>query len=986
MAPRSRRAMGFSPITALLAVFWLFSSFALAANAVIGIDFGTEYITAALVKPGIPLDIVLTKDSRRKELSAVAFKPIKGAPVSDFPERLYGSDAVALSARFPGDVYPNLRAILGLSVDDVRVKEFHERYPGLMVGADKTRNTVQFNSGAFGADADPWMVEEILAMELQSIQKNAELMAGKGSIIKDVVITIPPYFDAEEKRAMLLAADLAGLRVLSLITDGLSVGLNYATTRTFPSVTEGGKPEVNLLFDMGAGSTKATVLRFQGKTVKNAYGSGNKTVQEIEVLGSGWDRTLGGDALNKLIVDDMVEKFAESKAAKKENVDPALVKAHGRAMAMLWKSAEKLRQVLSANVESQANFEGVYNDIDFRYKLTRADFEKFAAEHAARVQPVVEAALRKAGLEITDIDSVILTGGGTRTPFIQKELKKIVGEDRIKTNVNADEAAVFGAAFKGAGLSPSFRVKEIRTHEAAQHAVGMKWTNVNLKDQKQRLFSPQSHLGVEKIVSFQNLEDFDVHFYQQVDEQNNGKYDIERPLAKLNTKNLTAAVSELKEKHKCKSSDIITKFGVRLSLLDGEVEVTTATVQCESEHEEKKGALDGVKGMFGFGKKDGEQEILADSEIVSDAPTESSTESTTTTGSSASSDASASSVSAEPEVPKKRTVVIPVGYTVEKQGYPPLPKSVLAAKKDRLRAFDNSDKKRQQREEALNQLEAFTYRIRDKLDDESFISASAQTERTKLSELASAASEWLYGEGADATREVLRLKLKELTDLITPIERRREEAIQRPIQVQLFRDALKSTSDVIEKCKKEIIAADAYLIEKFAAEKAAKSGDDTEPAVDAENLDMPDEEAAELIKKANEAREKELYPVSEEEVNAAVEVYENAVKWLEEKLAAQAKLLDTEEPAVTSKELAEKANEITKMSVELIMKSMKKEQAKEQAKKEQAKKSRKSAKAKKTKSADSEEPKKSGATEGEAEAEASSSAAAEESPKVKDEL
>lgn len=70
-------------------------------RAVLGIDFGTEYIKAALVKPGIPLEIVLTKDSRRKEISAVAFKPLKNAKPDDFPERLYGSDAMALAARFP---------------------------------------------------------------------------------------------------------------------------------------------------------------------------------------------------------------------------------------------------------------------------------------------------------------------------------------------------------------------------------------------------------------------------------------------------------------------------------------------------------------------------------------------------------------------------------------------------------------------------------------------------------------------------------------------------------------------------------------------------------------------------------------------------------------------------------------------------------------------------------------------------------------------
>src|SRR3984957_11516606 len=88
-----------SPLFALILLFFLFSSTALAASAVLGVDLGTEYIKAALVKPGIPLEIVLTKDSRRKEASAVAFKPAKNIQSGSFPERAYGSDAVALAAR-----------------------------------------------------------------------------------------------------------------------------------------------------------------------------------------------------------------------------------------------------------------------------------------------------------------------------------------------------------------------------------------------------------------------------------------------------------------------------------------------------------------------------------------------------------------------------------------------------------------------------------------------------------------------------------------------------------------------------------------------------------------------------------------------------------------------------------------------------------------------------------------------------------------------
>src|SRR5438552_3405106 len=104
MAATSRRRPPISLFAVLFSVF-LFVSTSSAASAVIGIDLGTEYIKAVMVKPGIPLEIVPTKDSKRKEFAAVAFKPHQG---SSLPERVYGSEAVALAARFPSDVYSNL--------------------------------------------------------------------------------------------------------------------------------------------------------------------------------------------------------------------------------------------------------------------------------------------------------------------------------------------------------------------------------------------------------------------------------------------------------------------------------------------------------------------------------------------------------------------------------------------------------------------------------------------------------------------------------------------------------------------------------------------------------------------------------------------------------------------------------------------------------------------------------------------------------------
>ncbi|KAF8855682.1 actin-like ATPase domain-containing protein [Acephala macrosclerotiorum] len=933
MAPHSSHRLLSSPLITILCLFYLFSSTALAASAVLGVDLGTEYIKAALVKPGIPLEIVLTKDSRRKEASAVAFKPAKNIKSGEFPERHYGSDAIALSARFPGDVYPNLKRLLGLSADNSVVVDYATRHPALKLEADKTRGTAAFKSGAFTDDEAAWTVEEILAMELQSIQKNAEALAGKGSIIKDLVITIPPFFSAEEKRAVELAAELAGLRVLELISDGLAVGLNYATSRTFPSINEGGKPEYHMVFDMGAGSTKATILKFQGRTVKDV-GKFNKTIQEVAVMGSGWDRTLGGDALNALIVDDMIAKFVASPAAKSVGPTVEAVQAHGRAAAKLWKEAERLRHVLSANTNTQASFEGLYEDVDFKYKITREEFEQMTEAYAARISETMQKALDMADLGVKDIESLILHGGAMRTPFVQKALEKFMGSaDKVRTNVNADESAVFGAGFRGAGLSPSFKVKDIRAYEGVTYRTGLKWINIYEKPQHIQLWNANSHLGTEKQYTFKNQEDpFAIRFYQHVaSSENVSKGSAEKELITLTTQNLTDSVAHLKSKFGCTDGDINIKLSTRLARSNGEVEILKFVLDCEVEAgEEKESMVDSVKGLFGFGKKD--QAPLSEEETDSSTSTfetESSSTSTSTLGSESAS-ASASSKDAKAKdkksTPTKRLEVVPLKYTIDIARLPRLPASEITRMKERIVAFDDSDRSRKLREESLNQLEGFVYRVRDLLENEAFIAASTEKERAELETKSKAASDWIYSGGADAPRAELKSKLKEMKDIVTPIEIRKEEAVTRPEKLKALQDALNQTQQVIAGITEQI-ANDTKAHESFSSSKsAAKTATTTAASSSTTNefADLEDDEATTTTSAPVEEATLDPPVYSEVDLIAPKSQYEEISKWLSEKLAEQEKLSETDDPVMLSKDLEAKAKVLTDMHVELIMKSMRK--------------------------------------------------------------
>ena len=915
----------------IITLLFLFTSTASAVSAVLGIDLGTEYIKAALVKPGIPLEIVLTKDSKRKEASAVTFKPSGKGPVAlgQFPERLYGGDALALTGRFPGDVYPNLKPLLGIPLQgsDV-VEEYGARYPALELVATKERGTVGFKSGSFDKQEQPYSVEELLAMQLKNVRENAEAMAGKGSQIEDAVITIPAFYTADERRAVELAVELAGMNVLSLMSDGLAVGLNYATSRTFPTISEGGKPEYHVVYDMGAGSATATVLKMQGRSVKDV-GRFNKTVQEVQVVGAGWDKALGGDSLNTLIMNDMIEGFVASPSAKSAGIQADAVKKHGRAVAKLWKEAERIRQVLSANQDTSASFESLYEDADFRYKMSRTKLEEMASAFIDNVETPIQQALVIAQLKLEDIDSVILHGGATRTPFVQKSLEKFAGSSKLRSNVNADEAAVFGAAFKGAGLSPSFRVKEIRDSEIATYPIKLRWTDEG-KDRQQNLFIPTSQVGgPAKEVSFKNLDDFPFRMTQSVPSSEGPL--VERTIAVVQSKNLTESVSTLTGKFGCTKEEISTKFRIRLSPVDGLPEVSRATVSCEVDDEKKANVVDGVKDFFGFGSKKGEQEPLNEeeegpAEQLEATDLEASNESSSNGASS--STESAAKESSKIKTPKKRTESIDVAFTLEADGLPLPTKTELDRMNERLSAFASSDRSRRLHEEALNSLEGYTYRIRDILTDDNFVSASTESQRSAIEKLRSSTSEWLHDEGPSATLEVLRQKLKDLENLVKPVQSRKDEATKRPEQIKSLQDALNQTNTFIGAIRKQIddassAASSASESAASASASAASAASSSTPPLSDDLADLEEPDTSTTSEEPPQPTKfSDISPYTEEDLTSLASTYTSISQWLEENLAKQGKLKPHEDPVISTKDLEAKSRQLNQATMDLLQKKI----------------------------------------------------------------
>ncbi len=919
-------------------ILFVFSSTAFAASAVLGIDLGTEYIKAALVKPGIPLEIVFTKDSKRKEAGTLAFKPSRSqtTDAEALPERLYGGDAIALASRFPGDVFQNLKPLLGVEVDFTLAKEYGRRYPGLNIESivrneTSKKGTVGFKSLVFDKQEPPFMVEELLAMELKNIKANAEAAAGKGTEITDVVLTVPVFYTAEEKRALELAADLAGLKVLGLISGGLAVGLNYATSRTFPSITEGASPEFHLVYDMGAGSTTATVLRFQGRTVKDA-GKRNKTIQEVQVMSTSWKKSVGGDTWNQLIVDDMIAKFLETPKMKALDVMSIHVRKNGKTIARLWKEAERMRQVLSANSQTSATLEGLFfEDVNFKYKLSRAEFEELVILQVPEVSVPLVHALDAAGISIQELNSVILHGGAVRTPFVQKHLEAVAGgSSKIRTNVNADEAAVLGAAFKAAGLSPSFRVKDIRAHDTPGFDVRLRWTSDG-KEWTQKLFTQKSLIGAEKQVPFKVQEDFSFELSQIVD-------DKDVPILDVNAINMTISAARLKDQYGCAPANISTKFTMRLSPIDGLPEVVSGSVSCETDATKEGGVMDNVKGLFGFGsKKTDEQEPLKEDQASEEDTISSilSTIATTATSSSVS-----TSTTEKPAKPSSTTITIPLSIVARPLGLNlPLPADQLTRIRARLAKFDSSDQARVRRAEALNTLESFTYRARDYLTNSNFITHSPQQIRDTLEQKLSEASEWLYGDGIDAKLSDFKDRLKELKDLVDPVLKRQEESSKREGAIQTLNEGLeqmqgmmKMVESSVEKAAEDAKQSAEAEVERSAA--AAASASKAEPSAPQEKMNGAEtDESDDLDDDPYSSSSTSTAPTPLEtppiispytaaDLSTLQSSYGSVSKWLEQRLSAQGKLGPYDDPAVLVRELEEKSRELQGVVRDVVVKNI----------------------------------------------------------------
>ncbi|KAK9240320.1 Hsp70 protein-domain-containing protein [Lipomyces kononenkoae] len=726
-----------------------------AIAAILGIDFGQSTTKAALVAPGVSFEIVLTRDSKRKDVSGVAFNG---------EERLYGSAAAGIAPRAPTTAFLHFKSLLGRSVSSLEAETYMAQHPGVDLTPSGNRSTVSFKT-----PDSSFPIEEILGMSISHLKTLGEEMLPKSSAtsrIYDVAITVPPYFDSVQRKAIIDAAEIAGVRVTALVHDGVATAINYASSRSFNQ-----EKQYHFILDMGAGSTSATLVSFQ--EIQEGGSRFGKSSLNITIEGVGFDQDLGGDLLDQRIYEVLLARFTAAHGDGILSSPRSLVRLH--------KEAERVKTILSANTEVISSMESLYDDIDFRTIVSRAEFEDAIQDVLPRVAKPFEDALQAANLDILDIKSVILMGGTTRVPIFQQVLVKDVlkgDATKVSRSVNADEAAVMGATFRGVSVSKQFKTKEISVLDPSiwEYDVVVSGSDGTFTG-AQTLFPKGSPvIGNRSLVELQIPEDLDE---ATLEFREDG-----RQLYTYGLHSIQESKKKILDANNC--SDLILVIDAELTVsrvfdVHGVLWQCNVTAPAVSDAKDDAETEDFKQKVFNFfkGEKSSSPEAstsTSETTTATEEPAEEQTESETTT-------ASTSTTSKRPQatVPpaKPRLVKQPVKYNVRYNGARNMGRATKASSKARLRAFDKLDSDRHARDAVRNDVESYSYRIREWIGYENrrLMEHSSEEERQTFLRKAEAALEWLYDEGESMILDKLEEKMKELKEFENIIFKREMEKL-----------------------------------------------------------------------------------------------------------------------------------------------------------------------------------------------------------------
>jgi heat shock protein 4 len=307
--------------------------------------------------------------------------------------------------------------------------------------------------------------------------------------VNDMVIAVPAWYTDAQRRAIIDAAEISGLKILRLINETTATALGWGITKTdMPGPEE--KPKRVAFIDIGHSNYTVSIVEFRKG--------------ELKVISTAYDRHFGGRNFDKAIVDHFAAEFKE-----KFKVD---INENPKAKVRVVAACEKLKKVLSANAGAPINIESLMNDVDVRGFLKREELEEIMKPLLARSTAPLEQALAEAKLKVEDIDTIELVGGCTRVPALKAAIQEFFGK-QLSFTLNADEAIARGCAFACAILSPVFRVRDFSIHDICNYPIEFTWEkNSEIPDEDTSLtvFNRGNVMPSTKILTFYRKQAFDL--------------------------------------------------------------------------------------------------------------------------------------------------------------------------------------------------------------------------------------------------------------------------------------------------------------------------------------------------------------------------------------------------------------------------------------------------------------------------------------------
>ncbi|XP_052175135.1 heat shock 70 kDa protein 15-like [Diospyros lotus] len=689
--------------------------------SVVGFDFGNESCVVAVARQR-GIDIVLNDESKRETPAVVCFGNKR---------RFLGTAGAASSMMNPKNTISQIKRLIGRRFSDPELQQDLKVLPFTITEGPDGYPLIH---ARYLGEIRTFTPIQVLGMVFSNLKSIAE--KDLSAAVVDCCIGIPIYFTDLQRRAVMNAATIAGLHPLRLIHETTATALEYGIYKTDLPEND----QLNVAFvDIGHASMQVCIAGFKKG--------------QLKILAHSFDQSLGGRDFDEVLFQHFAAKFkGEYKIDVFQNA---------RACLRLRAACEKLKKVLSANLEAPLNIECLMEEKDVRGFIKREEFEQISSPILQRVRKPLEKALSEAGLMVENMHAVEVVGSGSRIPSVIKILTEFFGKEPRRT-MNASECVAKGCALECAILSPTFKVRDFQVNECFPFPIALSWKGASpdaqngaINQRSTIVFGKGNPLPSIKALTIYGSETFTIDVqYADVPEL--------QAAAKISTYTVVGPFQSKKgERAKLKVKACLNLHGI--------VSVESATLLEEEEFEVPVGKEQGKEAT----EMDTDKPPSAAPPLAAENDVNMHDTKADATGAENGAPETVDKpvemeTDAKVEAPKKKVkkTNVPVSEIVYGGMAPADVKK--AAEKEFEMALQ--DRVMEETKDKKNAVEAYVYDMRNKLQDKyhEFVTDLEKREAfiAKLQEV----EDWLYEDGEDETKGVYVAKLEELKKQGDPIE------------------------------------------------------------------------------------------------------------------------------------------------------------------------------------------------------------------------